>query len=63
MPTKTFFFNRQFSGTIDMNFSGFLDDRKCIEVTGSGLWSKRVKGSSDLSERVKTWNVKRSRKF
>lgn len=50
MPTKTSFFNRKFSGTIDMNFSGFLDDRKCIEITGSGLWSKRVKGSRDLRE-------------
>ena len=36
-----------------MNFSGFGGDRKFIEVTGSGLWSKRVKGSSDVSDRIK----------
>lgn len=37
--------------------------RKYVEVAGSGLWSKRVKGSSDLSERRKTWNVKSCKKF
>lgn len=36
-----------------MNFFGFGGDRKFIEVIGSGLWLKRVKGSSDVSDRIK----------
>lgn len=43
----------RFSGTIDMNFSGLLGERKFIEVIGSGLWSKRAEGNSDLRKRIK----------
>lgn len=51
MPTEIFFLNREkFSGTIDQNFLVWRSDRKSIKVTGSGLWPKRVKGSSDLSK-------------
>ena len=47
-----------------MNFSRILGDTKFIEVIGSGLWSKKVKGCTDLSKKNnKTLNVKSCKEF